>query len=122
MSQAPLSPIRADPPRFFDRLMLHRHSDALRVRQNVVVPKAQDVEALAPQEICSADLQFRPAVMLTAIDLDDQLGLVTDKIGDIPSDWNLATKLAAIQLTLTEHSPQLGVRVCHLAPQRPLRL
>ena len=54
-----------------------RCSDPLRVRQNVVVPKAQDAEALALQEVCSADLLFRRlAVMLTAIDLDDQLGLV----------------------------------------------
>ena len=136
-----------------------RCSDPLRVRQNVVVPKAQDAETLAPQEVCSAGLSFRFAVMLTAIDLDDQLDLVsvrseccsgplarpttlsrilllggrageraghgllkrtlTDEIGDIASDRNLATKPATIQLTLTEHSQQRALRICHLAPQRP---
>ena len=93
-------------------------SDPLRVRQNVVVPKAQDAEALAPQEVCSADLLFRLPVMPTAIDLDDQPGLVTDKIGDIASDWNLATKPATIQLASTEHSPQRALTVRHLAPER----
>ena len=57
--------------------------------------------------------------MLTAIDLDDQPGLVADKIGDIASDRNLATEPATIQLTLTEHSPQRALRVRHLVPQRP---
>ena len=52
-------------------------SDPPRVRQNVVVPKAQDAESMAPQEVCSVDFVFRLAVMLTAIDLDDQLGLVS---------------------------------------------
>ena len=93
----------------------NRHPDALRIRQNIVVPEAQDAEALAPQEVRSADLLFRLAVMLTAIDLDDQLGFVTDEISDVATDWNLATKLAAIQLTLTEHLPQLALGVSHLA-------
>ena len=44
---------------------------------------------------------------------------LTDKIGDIASDRNLATEPATIQLTLTEHSPRLARRVPHLAPQRP---
>ena len=101
------------------QIVSDRCSDPLRVSQNVVVPKPQDAEALAPQEVCSADLLFRLAVMLTAIDLDDQPGLVTNEVGDIASDWNLATKPATIQLTLTEQSPQRALRVCHLAPQRP---
>ena len=92
-------------------------SDPLRVRQNVVVPKAQDAEALAPQEACSADLLFRLAIMLTAIDLNDQLDFVTDEVGDIASNWNLTKKPAPIQLTLTEQSPQPALRVRHPAPQ-----
>ena len=97
-----------------DRCLAH-----LRICQTVGVPITQDAEALAPQEVCSADLLFGLAVMLAAIDLDDQLGLVTGEVGNMACDWNLAAELAAIKLALTERSPQRASRVCHLAPQTP---
>ena len=95
------------------------YSDAVRVAQNVGVPEAQDSEPLAPQEIRSADLSFRLVVVLAAIDLDNQLGIVTDEIGDVASNRHLTSESAAIQLPSTEHAPQFGLRGRHLASQRP---
>ncbi len=97
-------------PHFF----CDRCTNPVWVRQNVIVPETQDAVALPHQEICSANFLFRSAIVLTAVDLDDEARPVTDEIGDVAPDGHLATKPATPDLTQAEHSPERHFRVRHL--------
>lgn len=63
--------------------------DALRIGEDVIVPEAQDGEALRLQKFGAAGVigcRFR---MLAAIHLDHQLRSETEEIGEIGADRNL---------------------------------
>ena len=86
--------------------------DTLRVDQDVVIPEAKDEKALALQKVRAAAPLFRLAVVLTTIDLGDQLGSVTDGIGDGACDGALegmsSQRFSSVMITPSQPSPIKG--------------
>jgi hypothetical protein len=50
--------------------------------------------------------------VLTAVELDDQAAFGTEKVDDVPTDWNLPAKTKSFQRPPTKERPELtlGIR------------
>src|SRR5205823_13112558 len=53
----------------------------------------------------------------TAVDLDDQPGLVADKIGNVVADRHLAAELVPLHLLRAQYLPDSPFRLGHALPQ-----
>ena len=94
--------------------------DGIRVSQYVVIPEAQDEEAVFPQE--SISLQIPGLVrVLTTIDFDNELALHADEIEDVVVVGMLPSKLAPIELTLAQDVPHPALGVRRVVAQLPLQ-
>jgi len=83
------------------------------VSKNVVVPKAEDVPALAPQPLVAVVMVARTRV-LAAIDFDDQSGFDAGKIGNV--GWNRElTPKAPAKLALSKLPPQCALGISRIA-------
>src|SRR5215472_16204677 len=76
--------------------------DAVESCQDLVVPKPQNSFTLVLHELRSLGFAARGAIVLSAVDFDDQPGLVADKIGSVGADRDLAAELAF------EYAPSTG--------------
>ena len=84
--------------------------DALEVRQNLIVPKAQHSITLAFKEPRAAIISGAVGV-LTAVRLNDQPTLLAHEIGNERTDRLLSTKLGSAHLTIAQHGPELALRI-----------
>jgi hypothetical protein len=69
--------------RFQDRLALARHRS---------IPEAQDAKLLRLQKRCALLVVVGALEMLAAVQLDDQPASQAAEVGDIRTNWNLASK------------------------------
>ena len=50
--------------------------------------------------------------MLTTIKLNNQLGIQTRKIGNVPVDWYLSAKFPSVELTIAKPVPEATFGIC----------
>jgi hypothetical protein len=92
--------------------------DAVEICQDLVVPESEDAIAFALQEPASLGLPWRRAIVLTAVDFEDQPGLVAHEIGDVAAQRYLAPELVPLRLMRAQYSPDPPFRVSHVLSQR----
>lgn len=94
------------------------HTDGLRyaldVREDIIVPEAEDAEAFALEVLGSHTILFRG--MLATVDLDDELGGQANEIGDIAGTRFLSPEFPA-ELSVPEMPPELALGVGCVGPQ-----
>ncbi len=95
-----------------------RHPNAFRVCQHVVVPESQYPVALAFEKAVPLRFLYRRLIVLSAIDFDDQPGLVARKIGDVLPERHLSAKAMAANLARPQHCPDGFLSFGHVLPQR----
>ncbi len=104
---------------FRARKQRHRYGvrDALRVVEKFVIPEPQ--HAKAPRaEPNIADLISTGFVMLAAICLDDQPGVVANEVRDIAPDRNLTPELCPSELPVAQDAPKRMFCIGHGVAQR----
>lgn len=91
--------------------MENSFEDALKIAQNVVIPKANDVIPAFFQ--CRRTLAVRrdPRTVLTAINLDNQVPIQGDEVDIESCNRNLPFEFDAVELTRSKSRPKetLGV-------------
>jgi hypothetical protein len=92
--------------------------DAGPVVPKLVVPDAEDAKVLRSQPRVALDVANRSGV-LTAIKLDYQPGLETDKIDDVAPDGNLAAKLESSEAPIAKDRPENSLFVGSTGSQLP---
>jgi len=87
-----------------------------RIRQGLVVPKAEDAIPL-PFEICRP-LIVRSLLLhvLPAIELDHQLGFRATEVRDEGADRMLASEPCASESAITKLEPYGSLGICIIAP------
>jgi len=80
--------------------------DAVRLRDNVVVPEAKDMKTADSQERIAMRVVGRSLDMLAAVKFDNETCFKTGKIGDVAADTMLPTKLESSQLAPTQVLPK----------------
>lgn len=75
------------------------------ILQYVVVPESDDLVSFAVQPCSSMFVFFDLNSVLTAIEFDDQLGIVAYEIDDIRPYWVLALEFEAFQLSIAQFGP-----------------
>lgn len=90
-----------------------------KILQDIVVPDAQDGEALVLEKPCSSSVIILLLSMLPAIDFDDQMSFETDQIKDIRAKRYLAAELQAVELTVAERAPEPALRLGLITAQGP---
>ena len=84
--------------------------NAVHVLHHVIVPEADHPIALGLEKrrSCRVAMVFG---MLSAINLDNQLLLAAEKVGDERPDWHLAREFEPVELTAAQMSPEeaLGI-------------
>lgn len=78
--------------------------DPVDIRQNIVVPKADNPPSMV-YEIVGAALIADIVIMLSTIRFDDETVLTTGEIGNERADWKLAVKFIPSQLPTTQNRP-----------------
>src|SRR5581483_2749595 len=78
---------------------VNRQENTRRILQNIVVPEPQHTIALRRKMSCTHRVQ-RAAVMLAAIDLNNNSQLMTGKIGEVRSDRSLTAKVMRLERRL----------------------
>jgi hypothetical protein len=74
-----------------------RLDDIIRPCEDVVVPEPQDIVTVSVQELRATGIVRQPLrfIVLTAIDLDNELSFQAGKVDDVRSDTMLAAKVTA---------------------------
>ena len=75
------------------------------MQQRIVIPVAQHPVSQPLQRCSSRCIVFLPRLMLSAIQLDDQLGLRTHEIRDVAGNGYLAAESEAFQLPPAQVTP-----------------
>src|SRR5258708_1973372 len=90
--------------------------NAIRILQDLVVPEAEDAEALPLQKGCSDHVgcAFR---VLPAVDFDDKARFQTNEVGDVLVDRDLAAKSMSIELLSAQSRPELRFTVGWIAAE-----
>src|SRR5207244_3428050 len=83
------------------------HQHALEIRMHVIVPKPQYAKLVVGKPPIATPILGRLG-MLTAIYLDHQARLVTEEVGDIRPDRNLAPELRAGQSAAAQSVPNFA--------------
>jgi len=91
-----------------DRLM-----DAGGICQDLRVPKSQNPIALVLQETTSLGFPRRRAIVLAAVDFQDQPGLVAYKVSNVTTDRHLAAELVPLYLMRAQCLPEPPFRLGH---------
>ena len=65
--------------------------------KNIMIPKTNDAVAFALEKRSAPLVVCARGVMLTTIDLDDQLGCGANEVGTIGTDWHLRAKFPSFQ-------------------------
>ena len=85
-----------------------RLADTLKVRRNIIIVDAQNLEAASHEHLGSPSIA-RPldiAPVRRPIDLDDEPGRETGEIRDRPADRELAAELPAIESAVAQGAPE----------------
>ena len=93
---------------FAQRRVDHR-PDAIRIAKHLVVPETKNAVALVLDHVRPGAVGL--FAVLTAINLDHQLGPMTREIGDEMPDWHLPSEMMITE-ALAEYSPEppFGIR------------
>src|SRR5215469_12721303 len=84
----------------------HGRAHTLGIVQHLVVPEPQHAVPLGFEEPGPGCFRLGRAIVLPAIDLDDQSCCVADEIGDEPADRHLPAKPMAFGLPRPQHLPE----------------
>src|SRR5215469_8822187 len=84
----------------------HGRAHTLGIVQHLVVPEPQHAVPLGFEEPGPGCFRRGRAIVLPAIDLDDQSCCVADEIGDEPADRHLSAKPIAFGLPRPQHLPE----------------
>jgi hypothetical protein len=86
--------------------------------QHLVVPEPQHAITFGLEEQSPLGFERQRAVMLAAVDFNDQSSLVACKIRDVGAERHLTAELISTDLAQAQHSPDPAFRVRHVPPQR----
>ncbi|MBB4130935.1 hypothetical protein GGR62_001713 [Xanthomonas campestris] len=95
----------------------NRFTHIVGAHQHLIIPEAQQLEALSAQEGLAHCIGGRIQVLAT-VKLDDQRAVQASEIGDIRPNGTLPAKLASQQAPITQVAPKQALGSGHLAPQR----
>ncbi len=98
-----------------DKTNLFQH--AFRLRQNIVVPETQNSKASSSEPGCARLIVVWGRLMLTPVDLDNELSFDAEEIDDVRSHRNLAAEMVAADPVRAESKPETNFSVCHLFAQ-----
>jgi len=84
--------------------------------QDVVIPIADDLEALSRQNGVACHIALGRNV-LAAVNLDHEATFKADKIQDVVSEWKLATKPDPGEPAVTQEMPHRRFCIGCVAPQ-----
>src|SRR5438105_12481071 len=87
------------------------------VLQHVLIPEPYDDKAQSFQMGAPLGISRRVLRMLPAIDLDDELRIDTDEIGNVSFDRHLPAKLPAVELSVAQMPPQAAFGRRLLSPE-----
>ena len=97
--------------------LTRRFQDALQhsidIRQNLIIPKSKDQKTGIIQNSGPTRFTLDVLGVLTAVNLNNQLRFLTEKIRDKSSDRDLSAKLQAAKTPATNMEPkfQFGIRL-----------
>lgn len=83
--------------------------DAIKILQDVLVPEANDAEALAFEVSSSSSISL--GRVLSSINFDDQALRRTKEVDDIAVDFDLLSKLESVVLTRAQDAPEFSFRI-----------
>ena len=91
-----------------------RFDHSLSFSRHIAVPEAQDSKVLRFQKLGALVIVNGPLDMLAAVQFDDQPALETREIGNVWTNWNLASKPRARNLSSAKVLPEnlFGFRRC----------
>ena len=98
--------------------MPDRFDDLVGALEHVVVPESQDLEALRPQP-CIPRFIVAGALVLAAVDLDDELSIQADEVDDVMTDRMLAAESGIADLLSSQTVPEPLLRVGHFVAKGP---
>jgi hypothetical protein len=86
---------------------------SVHIRQNLVVPEADDHKPGILQNPRPLQITITSFRVLTAVNFDDQLQILTKKVRDKPRDRDLPAKLQSVETAASELQPKLqfGIRL-----------
>jgi hypothetical protein len=87
------------------------------VFEDLIVPEADDAPSLGFEPCGAPQILRLSPTMLTAIDLDDERSLDTNKVGDVWAERDLSAEAIPTQLFLAYALPQPELRVGRVAAQ-----
>jgi hypothetical protein len=90
----------------------------VRLLKDFVVPVAQDAVAAFSEPAIAGGICLGLGV-LSAVDLDDQFGFVTDEVGDVGPERFLATEFPVLEAFGAQHRPEPALGVGHVSAQVP---
>jgi hypothetical protein len=92
--------------------------DAFQVRQNIVIPIANDHNAFLTEPVRAAIVgQLRLFGVLPAVDFDRQAEARAIEVDRERSDWMLPPELKTIELITAKRTPQSRFSVGHVAAE-----
>ena len=96
--------------------MPDRVDDIVRRSQNLIVPEAQNLEAIRAQPLCSMLVVHgtRLQVVLSSVDLNNQSAFKADKVHNVDAQSMLTSEIIAQRL-ISQAAPQATFCICHLA-------
>ena len=95
-------------------------------QQHIIIPVAQHLVTQRFKHRSPPRIVHRPIQMLAAIDLDDQLRLRADEVGDVAGDRHLAPEAEAVELARAQALPEMpfgigcGVAQCACVGTQPV--
>src|SRR5689334_25088860 len=88
----------------------------VRIAQHLIVPETENAISFVLDH--SSARLILSGLVLTAVDLDDELGAMAREIRDEMTQRHLLAKVPIAKVFL-EHSPKLPLGVCHFFPEAP---
>lgn len=86
--------------------------------EDIVVPEAEEVEATTFQLLITPRVMWALGVLAT-VRLNDELGGVADKVGDVWTHWNLASELEVRKTAVAQDQPKLAFGLGRFMTHRP---
>jgi len=99
------------------QLLNKRLKHTFDVSQDVMIPESYDMVARLLQNSGSRCICLDSLGMLTAVDLDDDFQIQSDKIDDVACDGLLAFELDAVEAPAAQLAPHQLLGIRHLASQ-----
>lgn len=88
--------------------------DPIHIFYHLVVPEPNDMKSLALEDLGARSVMVCPAIVLSAIHLDNKTALQTDEIHDVWTNRTLTAELVTLDRTPTQPLPQTPFGIRHV--------